>query len=106
MKHSNYFFLICILCLVPWLIYPDTDAGADEDHDRAKLLVESGDIIPLENILEDARKFHTGKVIEVELETEQDKLIYEIEILDTQGTVWELKFDAYTGKLLKKEKEN
>ncbi len=100
MRYFKYFFLICFLYLLPWPI------NADDDHERAKKLMESGEIIPLENILKNARNVHPGKIIKVELETEKNKILYEIEILDKQGTVWELKFDAYSGKLLKKEKED
>lgn len=79
---------------------------ADDDHEEAKRLVESGDILPLENVLKNAREVQSGKVLEVELETEKGKKIYEIELLDTDGTVFELKFDAQTGKHISTEKEN
>lgn len=110
MKYFNTIILLGVLCLQAWLVYADDehDHGDDHsyDHNRAKHLVESGEIVPLENILDNARKYHPGKVLEVELETKQDKLVYEIEILDTQGSVWEIMFDAHSGKLLNKEKEN
>lgn len=101
MKFRNYYFLLCILSSAPSLIYAD-----DDDHDRAKLLMESGEIISLEDILKNARNVHPGRILEIELETKKNKLIYEIEILDKQGSVWELKFDAYSGDLIKKERED
>ncbi len=102
MKLCNYYFLICILSSASSLTFADDD----DDHDRAKLLMESGEIISLENILKNARNVHPGRILEIELETKKNKLIYEIEILDTQGSVWELKFDAYSGDLIEKEKED
>ena len=104
MKQITLLILAIILCLTQFMVHADDDST--QDHDRAKQLMESGDIVPLENILKTSRDTHPGKVLEVELETERDKLVYEIEILDTQGIVWELKYDAYTGKLLNTEKEN
>ncbi|MDH5368818.1 MAG: PepSY domain-containing protein [Gammaproteobacteria bacterium] len=79
---------------------------ADDDHNEAKRLVESGEILALEIIMEKARKIQAGKILEVELETKKDKKIYEIELLSPEGIVFELKFDARTGKHLSTEKEN
>jgi uncharacterized membrane protein YkoI len=39
-------------------------------------------------------------VLEVELEEEQGHYIYEIELLDARGRVWNLEFDARTGRLV------
>ena len=104
MKLITYIILTSTLCLAPFMAHADDDYT--EDHDRARQLVESGDIVPLEDILKTSRDTHPGKILEVELETEQEQLVYEIEILDTQGIVWELKYDAYSGKLIKTEKED
>lgn len=73
---------------------------ADEDHDRARRLKEAGDILPLERILEEARKIHPGHILEAELEAERSGYVYEVEMLDDQGLVQKLEFDAKTGKLL------
>jgi len=81
-------------------------ADADVDHDEAKRLVESGEILALEVVLKKAREIQTGKILEVELESKKNKYIYEIELLNADGTVFELKFDARTGKHLSTEKEN
>ncbi len=80
-------------------------ASAD-DHDSAQRLQESGDIVPLEQILERALRIHPGRVIEVELEREGRYRIYEIEIVDRHGVVWELEFDAGNGRLLENKREH
>ena len=69
-------------------------------------LAQQGDILPLEQILQTAREHHTGRVLETELEREGDRYVYEIELLDESGQVWELEFDAATGELLKREQED
>jgi len=79
---------------------------ADDDHIRAKKLLDAGDILPLESILQKARDKHAGKILEVELENEDNKLVYEIELLTSDGKVLELLFDAKTGNLISTEEED
>jgi uncharacterized membrane protein YkoI len=79
---------------------------ADSDHLKAKELVEAGSILPLEQILKQVATDHPGHILEVEFEQEHDLFIYEIELVDEQGLVWELEFDAKTGMLIEKERED
>lgn len=81
-------------------------AAASDDHDEAKRLLDSGDILPLETILETVRTMHPGKILEVEFESEHSQKIYEIELLSSDGKVIELKIDATTGNLLSTKKEH
>ncbi len=75
------------------------------DHDDARALREQGAIVPLEEILRAATAQHPGRVVEVELERKGEAYVYEIELLDAAGEVWELKYDAGTGALLEEEAE-
>lgn len=93
-----------MITVSPLLLAADI-AAADSDQDAARGLREAGEIVPLETILEKARGVRPGSILEVELEAERDRRIYEIEILDQRGIVWEMKFDAATGELLETEKE-
>jgi uncharacterized membrane protein YkoI len=79
---------------------------ADNDHERAKALHESGKIMALEQILENIRDEYPGRLLEVKLEQEDDRVIYEVELLDSEGKVWELELDAVTGKLLDRKQDN
>jgi uncharacterized membrane protein YkoI len=81
-------------------------AVAEDDHVTARRLRESGQILPLEQILERARARQPGHVLETELERKRDRYVYEVEILDADGWVWELKFDARTGELIKLERDD
>lgn len=78
----------------------------DDDHKDARQLVISGDIMPLEKILETVYKTHQGHILEVELEQDDNVYSYEIELLDKNNKVWEIEVDAVTGKLLKVEEED
>ena len=100
MKNSFKLITISLLIILSAPLY------ADDDNDEAKRLVESGEILALEVVLKKAREIQAGKVLEVELERKRGKRIYEIELLTPDGTVFELKFNAKTGKHLSTEKEN
>lgn len=81
-------------------------AVADGDHDRAKQLKEAGEILPLERIVEMAKKDRPGQLLEAELDEKKGRFIYELELLDEEGIVWELKYDAKSGELLKEKQEH
>ncbi|NOZ52266.1 MAG: peptidase [Gammaproteobacteria bacterium] len=84
-----------------------TNAWAGKyDHDDARRLRDAGDIVSLESIIDAAKTHRQGRIIEVELETKRDKIIYEVEIVDEQGIVWELKFNAQNGQLLEHKKDD
>ena len=79
---------------------------ADDDHNKAYELLQSGDILPLEKILIISRKLVQGRILEVELEHEHGLLIYELKILDKRGIVWKIEINATTGTILKKEQDD
>ena len=81
-------------------------AYSSGEHDEVRSLQQRGAILPLQQILERARRYHEGRVLETELEQKGERYIYEIELVDDQGQVWELKFDAASGELLKEKQEN
>ncbi|HHL45046.1 MAG TPA: peptidase [Gammaproteobacteria bacterium] len=67
------------------------------DYQEARRLMENGTILPLETILKKVQ----GSILEVELERERGLYLYEIEVLNNNGSVTELEFDATTGALIK-----
>jgi uncharacterized membrane protein YkoI len=85
---------------VAWADDDDVDAG------EAARLSKAGEILPLEKILERAQAEHQGKVIETELEHKRGRYVYEVEILDDKGLVWELKLDAKTGTIIKSKRDD
>lgn len=93
--------LLVILLFIPLISLAD-----DIDHDDAYRLQQSGDILPLEEIIEKARQYHDGKILEVELEKKRKAFIYEIKILDEEGTLWEMKINATDGTLVSQEEED
>lgn len=76
-------------------------AGGDEhDHDRARAALERGEILPLRTILDKVEREHPGKVVEVELELEHGRWIYEIRLLRSGGALVRLDVDARDGTVL------
>jgi uncharacterized membrane protein YkoI len=78
---------------------------ADESYHEARRLAAEGKIQPLESILKKIQAVRPGEVLEVELEHEGNRVLYEIELLDEQGIVRELKVDAVTGRILDQKRE-
>jgi len=81
-------------------------AQADESASVARQLLKEGKIMPLQEILTKAKVIKPGQVIETDLEKDDGRYIYELEILDEQGQVWELELDAQTGEFVELENED
>lgn len=81
-------------------------AVAEEGHEQARRLKEAGEILPLQQIIKQAQAEHPGRVIEAELDNRDGLHVYEVELLDAHGEVWELLLDAATGKLIKRERDD
>jgi uncharacterized membrane protein YkoI len=87
-----------------------SDHEDEEEHEfseraAVRSLAGPGDILSLEQILQNARQQHVGRVLEIELEEQRGSLVYEVEILGDSGEVWEMNFDARSGELLEEERE-
>ncbi|NEX22564.1 peptidase M4 [Thiorhodococcus mannitoliphagus] len=70
------------------------------DHDDVKRLRESGQILPMSQVLEAAYRLQPGQLVEAELEREDDGYHYEIKILDAAGQIHELELDAASAALI------
>ncbi len=81
-------------------------AERESEHEVVRGLLQQGDILPLEAILQHARRYREGRILETELERSNKRYVYEIEILDKHGVVWEMRFDAKSGELIKTEQED
>lgn len=76
------------------------------DHDDAREAVARGEALPLSEILRIVRRVEPGEVIEVELERNDGRLEYEIEVLTPRGRVRKVTLDARTGAILETEDED
>lgn len=73
------------------------------DQERARVARERGGALPLATLLPAIERDLGGRMIEVELDDDGGRLVYEIELLLADGRVIELEVDARTGHWLKIE---
>lgn len=87
------------------LAAPAPAERARDDAARAREAVREGRYVSLASILDWLESRYLGRVIEAELEPEEDgePPTYEIEWLTPQNHVIEFEFDARTGELLERE---
>ena len=79
----------------------------DLDQDEALALRRDGVILPLEQLLQAALGRYPGaRLLEAELEEDDDVYVYEVELLTGEGVVREIKLDAASGTLLKDEEDD
>jgi len=97
---------LSLASLLMMLILPGHGLQADDDADRARMLKQRGDILPLEQVIKSAMAVKSGQILETELDEEDGRYIYELEILDDHGQVWELELDASTAELIELESED
>jgi uncharacterized membrane protein YkoI len=103
-KHMMHHWRIRITCLLAaCMLFGMRVVLADDDHALARRLSEAGQILPLEDIAARARTVKPGELLEADLEIKKGRYVYEVEILDKAGQVWELKLDAASGQLIKME---
>ncbi len=93
---------IAVVMLAAAVALP-ASAGDARDHDRARRALEAGEILPLRAILERAERDTPGQVIEVELEREGGRWIYEIKVLPPGGAMVALELDARDGTVLRRK---
>jgi uncharacterized membrane protein YkoI len=78
-------------------------AGDSGGPDRARRAVESGEILPLREILQRVERDTPGQVMEVELEREGGRWVYEVKLLAAGGAIVELNIDARDGTVLRRK---
>ena len=102
MKKLTTLFAIAALTTTA-SIAQDRDLGPDE----ALKLRDAGTIQSFEKLNAAALAKHPGGVIEeTDLEQENGRYIYELDLRDAQGVQWDLELDATNGQVLKDHQDN
>lgn len=84
-------------------------SAADQDEPDAESVrqwVDEGRILPLEELLERHRDRLHGELLDLQVEREHGRIIYELEIMDSRGRVREIYLDAASGEWLGEEPED
>jgi uncharacterized membrane protein YkoI len=95
--------LMCLALLAGILLHPASGPRADErDHDQeqARRALEAGEILPLDEILNEVQQRYPGTVVELELTPEGGRWVYEVELLAADGRLLRLRIDAKSKQLL------
>jgi hypothetical protein len=74
--------------------------GDGRDHERARAAVQAGEVMPLPQLLQKLQRSHPGQVLELELEREDGRWVYEVKLLQAKGRLVKLAVDAATGEVL------
>ncbi|NRP10874.1 Peptidase propeptide and YPEB domain protein [Marinobacterium sp. xm-a-127] len=81
-------------------------AGDNLSQREARELLESGHILSLSELQDRHAQTFIGKILDLELERKDGKLIYEFEVLGGDGEVREYYIDAASGELLQEKLED
>ena len=84
------------------LLLCSDDIGQDEVLE----LVEQGRIAPLQQFIDDALLRYPGRFLSAELEADDGRYVYEIEVITRERVVMELEYDALSGELLEVEEDD
>lgn len=71
-----------------------------DDHSGLREALDRNEIVSFKSLLDWIERRYVGKVVEVELEDDEGRLVYEIDLLSPQGDLLEFVFDARSGDLL------
>lgn len=77
----------------------------DLRRSEIRRMIEENKIIPLQSILTRYPESEYGRLLDLEAEREDGIVVYELEFLQPNGRVLEIKVDASNGQLLEKEYE-
>lgn len=90
---------LAMLLAAAWTL-PAARAGERHDHERARAAVEAGEVLPLPALLARLQRTHPGQVLELELERDDGRWVYEVKLLQADGRLLKLDLDAATGAVL------
>ncbi len=89
------------LLLLAACVLPPATAGSKDDHERARAAVQAGEVLPLPALMERLQRTHPGQVLELELERDDGRWVYEVKLLQADGQLLKLELDARTAQVLK-----
>lgn len=102
MARNRYFLMFVAVLYVVVLAMSGANEAFGQQHDPRDIqaAVKRGEVLPLPRILDLAQKRVPGEVLEVELEKDDGRFVYEVKMLTPDGRVREVTIDAHSGKIL------
>lgn len=89
--------VLSTLAVVLAMVLARPTAFANSEQDRARAAVQAGKVLSLKTVLDRLEREHPGQVLEVELEQDDGRWIYEIKLLQPGGRLVKLEVDAASG---------
>lgn len=97
--NTTYLYRVLVAGTISLLAATSVLASPDYSMSQIREWVQRGEILPLETILKQ-HQLH-GRLLDLEVEHEHGRLIYELELLRDDGHVVEIEVDARNGRILK-----
>jgi uncharacterized membrane protein YkoI len=110
------------LAFAPFVLLPvavPTDAAADLlrippgveleegiDADAVLRAVQRDELMPLGRVLDILRTERQGEVVEIELDVDDGRVIYDFDVLTSEGRLYAVAIDAVTGQVVEVELED
>lgn len=108
---------IALFVLLP--VAAPTDAAADVlrippgveleegiDADAVLRAVQRDELMPLGRVLDILRTERQGEVVEIELDVDDGRVIYDFDVLTSEGRLYAVAIDAVTGQVVEVELED
>jgi len=92
--------LFCLLLLLGTAPLAALPAAADNDQDRARSAVQSGEVRPLNQILKSVRKQYKGEVLDAQLLDFGGQWVYRVRLLTKDGQVLDIAVDGRSGQII------
>lgn len=87
-------------CLLLAGILVSSNSRADSDQDVAREAVRAGEILPLNQVMKVVQRDFPGQLLAVELERKGPLWVYDIKLLQNDGVVRKMRFNAKTAVLI------
>ncbi len=102
-RHAALAVAVLMMTLQPALAQED---DPEPDHELARQALQRKEILPLDQVLAAIRDRVPGEIVEIELEREKDRWIYEVEIIDEAGRMRDVLVDAKNAEIIGTEAED
>ena len=96
-------FLVLVVGTTSSLLYADSK---DDLSKNVLKWVKEGKVLSFDTIKKRYKKRLKGRLLDLEVEKEKGRIIYELELMRADSVVYEIKIDAQTGEWLEEEIEH
>jgi len=96
---------LCLALFLALMALPGAQASDLRDHERARAALQAGEVLPLPTLLDKLNRTHPGQVLELELERDDGRWVYEVKLLQADGRLLKLALDAGTGQVIEARRQ-